>query len=125
MDQQDERTVRGKEQMPAQDTAHDSTVPQRSEDLKRRRREKIQERLAAALDSTDTLQACMAPVTCDLLELLQDLKHGIDESFALGPMALERSEKLRPAIELYARLASQVYKLARLEHSIAQPKEKG
>ena len=94
MDQQGERMVGGKEQMAAVEAVHESSVPQGSEDLNRRRREKIQERLSAVLDSTDTLQACMAPVTCDLLEMLQDLKRGIDEAFGVGPLALERSAEL-------------------------------
>ena len=114
--------VHEEQQLAAAEAASESAVRRSGQELSRRRREKIQERLAAALDSSDTMEASMGPVSCDLLEMLQDLKHGIDEAFAVGPMVLERSERLRPAIELYARLAGQAYKLAQLERSIAQSK---
>ena len=116
-----------KEQLVAAEAARESAVPGNGKDLSGLRRQKIQERLAAALDCGDPLVASMGPVSCDLLEMLQDLKHGIDKAFAVGPMALERSEKLRPAIELYARLASQAYKLAHwsIQSSIPSLCDKG
>ena len=89
-------------------------------DLGIRRQEKIHEHLAGTLESPDTLQACMGPIACDLLEMLYELKQGITEAFATGPMASERLDNLRPTIELYARLANQAYKLAHLEHRLKE-----
>jgi hypothetical protein len=94
-------------------------------DMDARRQEKIQSHLAKTLDSPDTLQACMGPVACDLLEMLQGLKREINEALATGPRALERFENLRSTIELYARLANQAYKLANLEQPADETGRRG
>lgn len=118
---------RGKQRkVSAEHSSSPSPVAPDGRALESRRHERIQEYLAATLDSHNILQACMGPVICDLLEMLGGLRREITEVLALGPMELqqfenpielERLENLRPNIELYARLANQVYKLANLERA--------
>jgi hypothetical protein len=96
--------------------------PPGCEDMADRRRERIQQHLAVTLQSEGTWPACLGPVSCDLLEMLQNLKQDIDAAYATGPLASERFQNLKPAIELYARVTNLVYKLAHLDHSLRSSK---
>ncbi len=96
----------------------------RVKDLGQQRRERIREHLAKTLESADTLQACMGPIACDLMEFCQDLKGAIDEAFATDRLPLERFENLRPAVELYVRVAHQAHRLAQLECHINESRQR-
>ena len=118
-----EKQSQGKDRASTRDTAKPLPASSTVREVEVRRQEKIQEHLARTLDSPDTLQACMGPIACDLLEMLQGLKQGINQAFAAGPMAMEGFDNLRSTIELYARLANQAYKLANLEQRMKQADE--
>jgi hypothetical protein len=80
------------------------------------RHEKIQEHLAGTLQVGDTWQACLGPVACDLLELCQTLKAGIDESLVGQQPAGVLPKSLTSTIEMYLKVARQIERLAQLDH---------
>ena len=63
---------------PKDDTAVAAEMPMKgsTDNLVRRRKQKIQEHLAVTLDSPNTSQACLGPVMCDLLEWCQEGPRG-------------------------------------------------
>lgn len=102
---------------PKDDTAVAAEMPMKgsTDNLVRRRKQKIQEHLAVTLDSPNTSQACLGPVMCDLLEWCQELKGAIDAEFAAGPSSVARFEELTPPMETYLKFARQAERLAKVE----------
>ncbi len=83
--------------------------------LARLRRKKIQEHLAVTLELPASLQACMGAITCDLLDMCQDLKSAIDEQRGQGSSLTDHWTNLTPAIETYLKVVRQVDRLAQLD----------
>ena len=82
--------------------------------LLQKRAEKIHEHLAVTVHSPDTLQACMGPIACDLMEMCATMKAAISEGFQ-GTPSVARLEELMPLIQVYLKLVRQVDRLARLD----------
>ncbi|MHC4874844.1 MAG: hypothetical protein ACYTGL_00010 [Planctomycetota bacterium] len=89
--------------------------PNESTRLSRKRRERIQKHLESALDSPDTLRACLGPVASDLLEMCHELKQALDENLALDADRSDRLRTLMPALQIYLKTVQQTERLARLD----------
>ena len=71
------------------------SVSETPQELHRRRNQRIQDHLRNVLDSSDTLQACMGPICCDLLEVCQELKRLLDERIRQTPSTTGSKESCR------------------------------
>jgi hypothetical protein len=92
----------------------------KTQDLGGRRKQKILDHLAASLGASDTLQACMGAITCDLLEMCQTLKSGLDKEFTRTESPVARARDMSPAMEVYLRVVRQVERLAQLDVRITE-----
>lgn len=95
--------------------ARSETSPNESTRLSRKRRSRIQKHLESALDSPDTLRACLGPVASDLLEMCHELKQALDENLALDADRSDRLRTLMPALQIYLKTVQQTERLARLD----------
>ena len=98
---------------------------QRRANLSRRRLERIQEHLAATLDSPSTLQACIGPIVCDLMELCGRMKAAVNEALRDTTPLPAELERIQPVIEMYFRAVRQVDRLAQLDWRITESRRFG
>ena len=97
----------------------------RRANLSRRRLERIQEHLAATLDSPSTLQACIGPIVCDLMELCGRMKAAVSEALRDTTPLPAEFERIHPVIEMYFRAVRQVDRLAQLDWRITESRRSG
>ena len=96
--------------------------------LVRQREQKIHEHLGVVLGSPDTLQACMGPILCDILETCAVLKAALGEKIAVSVSPMVGVKESMPLIEVYLQAIRQAERLANLNSRIresqsSQPKE--
>lgn len=76
---------------------------------------RIHEYLEEALGQHDRLQRCLAPLMCDLLEMCQKLKAGLDAELAKKDSFIAVLREIEPAFQMYLTMVRQVDRLAQLE----------
>jgi hypothetical protein len=86
---------------------------------------RIQEYLVESLQQLDALEANLGAAAADLMSLGCQLKVAIEESLAETPHALERFQRLQPAISEYLKVARQIDRYAQLDQRLRERRTGG
>lgn len=89
-------------------------------ELRRRRNQRIQDHLKNVLNSSDSLQAVMGPILCDLVETSQNVKGLLDERISHGVAPTAEFKEFIPLLEIYLKSVRQVERLANVECRIRE-----
>jgi hypothetical protein len=118
----------GENAAPSADRDLGQSVSTTPEDLRRRRDQRIQDHLGIVLDSSDTLQACMGPILCDILGICQEMKRLLGERISRSPSPTAEVKEFMPLMEMYLKTVRQAERLANVdcrirESRICRPEE--
>lgn len=86
-----------------------------SEETAQLRLLRIHEYLEDSLSQQDKLQRCLAPLMCDLLEMCQQLKAGIDQHLSNRQSFIAVLREIEPAFQMYLTMLRQIDRFAQLE----------
>lgn len=85
------------------------------QEITRQREQKIHEHLGVVLGSSDTLQACMGPVLCDILETCMVLKAALGETISIAASPAVGVKESMPLIQVYLQTVRQAERLANVD----------